>query len=108
MEETCTILTYPNYVDSLEAYANWAKMFLPGGSCLNTEYSNFVRIFRNESLLANPMRRWIWQTCSEFGWYQTSASQNQPFGTSCPVERYFSMCRDLFDESYVNDHVIRF
>lgn len=42
------------------------------------------------------MRSWTYQTCSEFGYYQTTDSENQPFGDLVPIQFYLDMCRDVF------------
>jgi hypothetical protein len=31
------------------------------------------------------------------GWYQTSGSENQVFGSGFPVELYTQMCHDIYD-----------
>ena len=28
----------------------------------------------------------MWQTCTEFGWYQSSDSTEQPFGQTFPIQ----------------------
>ncbi|EDW14838.2 LOW QUALITY PROTEIN: uncharacterized protein Dmoj_GI23098 [Drosophila mojavensis] len=55
----------------------------------------------------NMMRQWIYQTCNEYGWYQTSSSSMQPFGTKFPLALFTTMCADLygpqFGESFIED-----
>ena len=31
-------------------------------------------------------RQWIYQTCTEFGWYQSSDQPGHPYGTKFPVD----------------------
>ena len=31
-------------------------------------------------------RQWVYQTCTEFGYYQTSNYQKQPFGSNIPLQ----------------------
>ena len=31
-------------------------------------------------------RQWIYQTCTEFGWYQSSDQPDHPYGTKFPLE----------------------
>ena len=38
------------------------------------------------SFLFSPGRQWMYQTCTEFGFYQTSDSANQPFGKLFPLK----------------------
>ena len=45
-------------------------------------------------MLGNPewdsdgvgFRQWIYQTCTEFGWYQSSDQPDHPYGTKFPLE----------------------
>ncbi|XP_039758286.1 putative serine protease K12H4.7 [Pararge aegeria] len=52
---------------------------------------------------------WLYQTCNEFGYYQTTSSEEQPFTKNIPLEFYTKMCLKLFgpdfDEARVNDGV---
>lgn len=51
------------------------------------------------------MRQWIYQTCNEYGWYQTSGSAAQPFGTKFPVTFYTTMCADLYGAQFTNSFI---
>jgi len=51
------------------------------------------------------VRQWIFQTCNEYGWYQTSGSSAQPFGTKFPVTYYTTMCADLYGSEYSNEFI---
>lgn len=48
------------------------------------------------------MRQWFYQTCNEYGWYQTSGSKDQPFGTKFPADLYINVCKDAYSEAYTN------
>jgi len=51
------------------------------------------------------VRQWTFQTCNEFGWYQTSGSSAQPFGTKFPLTYYTTMCVDLYGPQYGNEFI---
>lgn len=51
------------------------------------------------------VRQWIYQTCNEYGWYQTSGSSAQPFGTKFPAAYYTTMCADLYGSEYSNSFI---
>lgn len=55
------------------------------------------------------VRAWLYQTCNEYGWYQTSSSPDHPFGRNFPVTLYTTMCADLygkrFTRSYMEDQI---
>lgn len=47
-------------------------------------------------------RQWYYQSCNEFGWYQTSGSKRQPFGTKFPLDLFTNICRDAYDINFTN------
>lgn len=53
------------------------------------------------------VRQWIYQTCNEFGWYQTSSSRQQPFGTKFPVDLYTQMCKDIYGDRFTNEYIVK-
>lgn len=51
------------------------------------------------------MRQWIYQTCNEYGWYQTSGSSSQPFGTKFPLELFINMCQDAYKKDFTSNSI---
>ena len=45
-------------------------------------------------------RQWFYQTCTEFGFYQTTDSDNQPFGNMIPLSFYMQQCQDIFGPEF--------
>eukprot|EP01106_Pelomyxa_sp_JSP_P012138 TRINITY_DN328_c0_g1_i7.p1 TRINITY_DN328_c0_g1~~TRINITY_DN328_c0_g1_i7.p1 ORF type:complete len:152 (+),score=28.17 TRINITY_DN328_c0_g1_i7:65-520(+) len=41
-------------------------------------------------------RSWWWQTCTEFGYYQTGESKNQPFSSMISLQFFVDVCNDVF------------
>ena len=69
--------------------------------CFSPSYSDLVAFYKNDSLsapAADGARQWTYQTCAEFGYFQTSddASGRQVFGSMVPLEFYTSQCTDVF------------
>lgn len=52
-------------------------------------------------------RMWFYQTCNEFGYYQTSDSKNQPFGSLFPLSFYVDQCTDVFGPQFNQAHIER-
>jgi len=46
---------------------------------------------------------WIYQTCTEFGFYQTSESKNALFGENLPLDFFIQECRKKFGESFTKE-----
>ncbi|XP_036347129.1 uncharacterized protein LOC118756474, partial [Rhagoletis pomonella] len=74
-------------------------------SCNQLSYKSIIASLLDSSYTGDIMRQWIYQTCNEYGWYQTSGSQNQPFGTKFPVTLYIQMCQDLYGEQFTNEFI---
>jgi len=67
--------------------------------CQDVSYIDSVFQLQNTTidlLTGVGMRQWYYQTCTEFGYYQTTDSSNQPFGNLVPLEYYTKYCRDVF------------
>lgn len=84
----------------LLAFGKWAKENY--WTCLDMSYAHSVRKYREIDWSAEAnrqMRQWIYQTCSEFAWFQTSTSTQQIFGSPdlYTVDYFVGICQDLYD-----------
>jgi len=67
--------------------------------CLSVAYEELVDVFKEIDLDDEESvgyRQWIYQTCTEFGYYQSTDSDNQPFGHDVPVSYWIDFCQDVF------------
>jgi len=80
----------------LQAYAQVSNMFL-NGDCMVISYNQSVAEL-SAITPPNAGRSWFYQTCTEFGYYQTTDSPPdvQPFGNLLPLSYYTDMCEDVF------------
>lgn len=72
--------------------------------CLDYKYDKMLNEMRNTSWsasVAEGMRQWTYQTCTEFGFYQTSDDQNLIFGDRFPVEFFIQQCEDIYGKKFV-------
>ena len=67
-------LNRPKLLDSPQLYDD--------DNCLNIEYNDMIQEMSSEVVEPFGMRSWIWQTCTEFGFYQTC-------GDNCPFASHF-------------------
>lgn len=84
--------------DDMEAFGAWVQhgQYM----CADMSYQNNLKTYRNVDWNAEAnrqMRQWIYQTCTEFAWFQTSSSTNQIFGSLYPLEYFVQLCKDLYD-----------
>lgn len=121
IENACEIMENARETEEdIEAFATWVRgehtlvkkgiktdkiqnnsLYL--NECLDFSYENNIKTFSNVEwgTLANQqMRQWIYQTCSEFAWFQTSTSENQFFGTTYSPDYFIRVCNDLYNNKF--------
>ncbi|CAG9796378.1 unnamed protein product [Diatraea saccharalis] len=73
--------------------------------CYSYDFDDMINIVKQ----IDWYTAWIYQTCTEFSYFQTSSSDKQPFTKNIPIELYYTMCTKLFgpdfDETRVNTGV---
>ncbi|KAL7051729.1 hypothetical protein ACKWTF_004586 [Chironomus riparius] len=105
-----------NFTDDIGAFASWVRgdsalvskgIKQPVGNrnaeCLDFSYTKSMETFSNYtwgSLGNQQMRQWIYQTCAEFAWFQTSTSTDQIFGSTYGVDYFYRICNDLYDNKF--------
>ena len=85
------------------AAVNDLSLEMSGEKCLDHSYENQVLELQQttwESNAAAGGRQWIYQTCTEFGWYQSSDIPKQPWGRIIPVKFFEKMCADIFGPKF--------
>ncbi|XP_065089084.1 putative serine protease K12H4.7 [Ochlerotatus camptorhynchus] len=99
IEGVCEIINDEAITNDMTALANWFTRGVT--SCMDLTYDSTIRYYRstdwNHGANRGAMRPWLYQTCAEYGWYQTSGSDMQIFGSGFPVDLYIKMCIDLYD-----------
>lgn len=101
-------------VTPIEAYAQVNSLILDTNKqkCLDWKYENFIEELREVSWNKTEdsgARLWTYQTCTEFGYFQSSDSTEQPFGDSFPVEFFVKQCVDIygpkFDKKFIQKSI---
>ena len=60
-------------------------------------YNMFVCTYNTYTYVShNSERQWFYQTCAEFGYFQTSDSKKQPFGSLISMDLYTKVCQEVF------------
>ncbi|XP_073838546.1 putative serine protease K12H4.7 [Musca autumnalis] len=97
------IMSFDDDLTAISTFFLWAMGF-PAG-CVDATYKSTLAYYLDSTYIYGASRPWYYQTCNEYGWYQTSASANQPFGTKFPVTLYTTLCGDIFGSKYSNEHI---
>jgi Serine carboxypeptidase S28 len=83
---------YVDYEGIINFYSSITEPF-PGNNC--TYYNSSANILNSFMLLCSAVRQYIYQTCTEFGWF-TTLSGDTPFGNVVPVEFFIQTCSGVF------------
>lgn len=108
IDDICSILvnqTIGPPVNRLAAASNYV-LDKTNISCLIYKYDDQINELRNISLTspaAEGARQWTYQTCTEFGFYQTSDADEQLFGDRFPLNYFVRQCSDTYGKNYNAD-----
>jgi pimeloyl-ACP methyl ester carboxylesterase len=72
-------------------------------TCLDYKYDKMISELKSTSLESEASeggRQWTYQTCSEFGYFQTSSYKPQIFGNRFDLSYSIQQCEDIFGPSY--------
>lgn len=110
IDSICAVLTNETLGQPLErvAAANKLIMLALEEECLDYKYDVMIADWRNvswESEAAEGWRQWMYQTCTEFGFFQTSSREPHTFGDDFPVEYFTQLCQDTYGETFSPDFV---
>lgn len=94
IEAYCNVITRTEG-SALEKVLAFLNAYIGAGACL-ASYADFVNQYSTVELTTDAGRQWYYQTCTEYGWYQTTASDSQPFKRNLLVDFFYGWCRDLY------------
>jgi len=86
--------------EMLASFANFTMIFnqFSGENCTWTNYDGMIEEMQDTDPTSPSAagRSWTWQTCTEFGYFQTGEGDNQPFSDTISLEWYLRQCNDIF------------
>lgn len=74
--------------------------------CLDYKYDKMVEEMKNTSLsssVSSGGRQWTYQTCTEFGFYQTSNTVDSVFGDKFDLDFFVKQCVDIYGTDFNNE-----
>ncbi|XP_062329699.1 thymus-specific serine protease [Osmerus eperlanus] len=103
IEVLCGVMADASLGEPYARYAAVARLLMDTFSmkCLDASYANNLRDMSNTSWsgpAAGGGRQWVYQTCTEFGFYQSTDSPDQPFG-GFPLPYHVKQCSDYYSVS---------
>ncbi|XP_026479920.1 putative serine protease K12H4.7 [Ctenocephalides felis] len=76
--------------------------------CAEADYLSLVNAFKQVSWSSlnatDGMRPWLYQTCTEYGYYQTDSSPSQPYGSGINTLHFnIQICKDIFEDVFADN-----
>lgn len=110
IDTLCGIMNDESVGDPLARYAKVNSLMLDthGETCLDSSYKDLINELRQTSWSSSASeggRQWMYQTCTEFGFYQSSDSAKQPFGNHFPLKYSIQQCMDIFGEQFNSTNI---
>lgn len=111
IEGLCQVMKDTKLGNELARYAAINKHLLAfnNETTLDVNYDSFIREMRNTSWdgpASDGGRQWTFQTCSQFAYFQTTDSPDQPFGTFFPLKFSVQQCMDIYGPQFNQDAIL--
>lgn len=108
IDTVCDIMTNESSGSAVDRFAAVNTLMLETYQepCLDYKYDKMIKEMKNDSWegsASNGGRQWMYQTCTEFGFYQTSSKKQQLFGNQFPLEFFVQQCSDIYGEKFNAD-----
>jgi len=105
VDTLCDLMTDTRLGSSLDRLkaVNDLALEMSGEKCLEHTYKSQLTELQEvnwDTPAAKGGRQWTYQTCTEFGWYQSSESKKLNFGNIIPAKFFEYMCADLFGPKF--------
>ncbi|XP_054156711.1 putative serine protease K12H4.7 [Oppia nitens] len=109
IDMVCAVMT--NTKDGSTPIQRFTKVLtqFSKAKCLDNDYNQFIDDIRQTSKTA-PMnqigyRQWLWQTCTEFGYFQTTDHTDSPFGNQVSIDFYVKRCADMYGKQFTGQFI---
>ncbi|EPB73805.1 hypothetical protein ANCCEY_07095 [Ancylostoma ceylanicum] len=106
-DEVCRVMTNKTNTPLQNmAYLNeriieyWQQSPFNGTDNSYADVVEFLKTAQKYGPESATMRLWIWQTCTEFGYYQSTDSGYSIFGSPTPLNFYTRICVDVYGDQY--------
>lgn len=105
LDTVCSIMTNTSQKEEISRLATFNKLMLnaTNQTCLDFKYDKMIAEMQNTSWGASASeggRQWTFQTCNEFGFYQTSDKKPQIFSDKFPLDFSVTQCEDIFGTKF--------
>lgn len=102
-DNLCRLLANTNATNDLSRIVEVAReiMLSTVYKCHPITYEHTVEAYKEsdwyDGVVFAGVRQIFYQQCAGLGWFPTTNSAYQPFGSGFSTELFYSMCKDTFD-----------
>lgn len=105
IDDVCGVMCNQTIGVPVTRLAEVNKMILKESKqdCFDYKYDKMIDEMKNiswDSEVSEGGRQWTYQTCTEFGFYQTSDKPNFLFGDKFPADFFVKQCTDIYGDSF--------
>ncbi|XP_052889979.1 putative serine protease K12H4.7 [Anopheles moucheti] len=99
INRVCDVITDEQYDTGLEGLANFlVERYSDARECFDLSLENFVQYLTDPAIDAPAnvqfgLRQATYQDCTEFGYFETTSSPNQPFGNRVTYDLFLAECQ---------------
>ena len=109
VEDLCEWVTDNDITNDLVAFSEWFMVEHRSPGCFGTTFQEVIE-FHAESEwnvlgVLTGRRQFQYLLCTEYGWFTTTSSDNQPFGSQITVNYFTELCRQVFGEWISEDNI---
>ncbi|CAH0746146.1 unnamed protein product [Diatraea saccharalis] len=103
----CKLLTNDKEKPAYKRLAEFNAIIMAKNNqtCLDYSYDNMIKELRNVTWGGDEARQWMYQTCTEFGFYQTSSAEVEVFGDAFTLDFFIQQCEDVFGKKFNKEFV---
>lgn len=107
IDTMCNILVDEKVGIPVHRLADVSNLLLKNNNekCLDYKYTKMVEEMRNITWADQKYpggRQWMYQTCTEFGFFQTSTARPYLFSETFPVDFFIQQCVDIFGPRFAH------
>lgn len=102
VEDLCYWLTDNEITNDLIAFSEWFMIENRSPGCYGTSFQEVIDFHAESDWdvlgVLTGRRQYQYLLCTEYGWFTTTDSDNQPFGSRITAGYFVELCRQLFGD----------
>lgn len=111
IDAVCDVFNNEALGREIDRLAGVARL-LYGTSCVSYRFQALINTLSNTAILSTRnSRQWYYQTCTEYGWYQTSGQRELIIGNRTSIDFFTQICSIVFGStftpSFTSEHIER-